>query len=201
MATQAKTVESRVRNGNGGSAIPWIFGGASLVGAVVVFVWGQINPKVDIGNVEGRLNERVVQLEKRMVEATDALKRDVEEVKRLVDLRLTIAEHREFALRKDKDTDRQDQVIGMLAGTRVNRNEYEKESANVSERVTGLRGIVEKLQADVFGSYNVGKQLDNLQAQQVKQAEITAAQVAELRRAIDLRTPAIVAPNATINHN
>jgi hypothetical protein len=58
--------------------------------------------------------------------------------------------------------------------------------------------VVEKVQSDIFGSYNVGKQLDNLQAQQVKQAEITAAQIAELRRSLDMRQPAVVSPTIRV---
>lgn len=133
VASKTTTVEPKVANGNGNGTsqvLPWVFAGVGMVGAIVVFVWGQINPKVDIGNVKTDLSERILQGEQRNHDTDAALKKDIEEVKRLVDSRLTIAEHKEYTLRVDNELKRIDDVVRMLAQTRVHRTEYERERAD-----------------------------------------------------------------------
>jgi len=189
-SSRTKTTESKVANGNGsnGSAtvLPWIVAGIGMLGSIGIFVWGQINPKVDIGNVEARLNDRFVQYEQRALAANESFRRDIDEVKKLVELRLTISEHMEYKFRKDKDTERQDDQIRRLLQTRLSRDEHVKDLMALNERLNAQRDAMNKVQ-DSIGGGGVGKQLDNLQAQLAKQAEITAAQITELRRAIDMR--------------
>jgi chromosome segregation ATPase len=175
-----RTTPMAAKNGNGmAQALPWAIG---MIGATVVFVWGQINPKVDIGNVEERLDKRIAQLELRVKEGDD-------ELKKLISLRLTIDTHSEYSRRVDAELLRHDDAIKMLAQTRVNRDEHLKDLVNMSEHIVANRAAVDRLQENIFGAYNIGKQLDNLQAQQVKQAELMQAQLTELRRLIDMRAP------------
>lgn len=185
------SMSARNGNGNGSSVVPWILAVFGIAGGIVSFVWGQINPKTDIGAVESRLEDQSKQAEQRQRDANAAFDKRIDAINTsITNLLLTLAEYKEFKVRKDNDTIRQDDQIRRLLQTRLNRDEHVKDLTAITDRLNGQRDALSKLQ-DSVGGGGVGKQLDNLQAQLVKQSESTAAQIAELRRALDMRTPTV----------
>jgi hypothetical protein len=78
----ATASENKLANGSGnGSAmvLPWVFAGVGMLGAVVVFVWGQINPKQDIGDIKKEFMDQLSQVDHRSRETDTELKRLLEE--------------------------------------------------------------------------------------------------------------------------
>jgi len=164
MASKPATVrtESKVANGNGNGSsgvVPWIVAGLAIlgmVGGIVVFVWGQINPKQDIGDVKKELEEQISQLDRRSRESDS-------ELKRLIEQRLTVSTHDEYKLRKDEDTKRQDEMLRMLAQSKITKEAESKDIANINERLVGVRSELTELRNNMTGSANVGKVLDHIQ--------------------------------------
>ncbi len=162
-SSRSKPAESKVGNGNGNNGaatvIPWLLAGLGMLGAiggVVGFVWGQINPKQDIGDVKKELVEQINQVDRRSRESDTELKRVIGE-------RLTLSTHDEFVKRKDNDDRRQDESLQMLARTKINKEDEAKDMANINQRLDGIRAELTELRNNVTGSANVGKVLDHIQ--------------------------------------
>ncbi len=175
------------RNGlqtiNSGNVAPWVM----AVLGIAAFVWGQINPKADISQVESRLQEQIKQMEARAQAPGSILKADIDELKRSIDGKIGEREHSEYKTRKDRDTERSDDGIKMLGGIKENKDEHIKDVVQLTERINALRDQYQELNRMFTGSYNVGKQLDNLQ---------TA--VNDLQRQLYAKPPALTAPSVTV---
>ena len=169
-------------NGNGTNsftmALPWLIGAAA---AVFVWVWGQVNPKVDIGASESRTSDQMSRLEMRVDKGAEALQKQIDELKRDMANRLTKEEHLEYTKRKDMDTSREDEMLRTVARTRVHLDEHNKDMMAITERINVLRDQQARFQEQYFGTANIGKVVDHLQA------EID-----------DLRKPVISAPAVTV---
>jgi G3E family GTPase len=175
------------RNGfqgiNSGNVAPWVM----AVLGIAAFVWGQINPKADISQVEMRLQDQIKALETRSQAPGNILKTDIDELKRSIEGKLGEKEHAEYKVRKDRDTERTDDFLKMLAGTKENKDEHVKDMVQATERMNALRDQINETNKMFTGSYNVGKQLDNLQGA-----------VNELQRQLYAKPPILTAPSISV---
>jgi len=145
-------------NSNGSkSTVAW-GAAAAVVVALISLFWSVANPRDDIKQVEARFDAQQTQLENR-IQAT------IREIQQQINARLTTAVHEEFARRVDKHIDAIDSEIKDLQNSRIIRQEYQKDLGVVDQRMIAQRETVRNLQQQFAGSYNVGKQLDNLQDQ------------------------------------
>jgi hypothetical protein len=119
-----------------GAMVPWIAVAVSIAGAF----WQVANPRDDIQRLRSDFQAQV----------NERLTRDV---------------HLEFASRKDKDTDRLQAQVDSIRGDLVSRSEHQQHWNEINDRISALREQVAELRRDFSGSYNVGKQLENLQRQ------------------------------------
>jgi hypothetical protein len=115
---------------------------ASIILALIGLFWSVANPRDDIKQIKQELQAEIDQLSRE---------------------KLTLAEHHEYALRKDKDTDRIDNEINALRAGLVPRSEHEQHWAEQNDRFSTLRDQIVELRKQINGSWDVGKQLDNLQ--------------------------------------
>lgn len=141
-------------NGNGKSSqavLPWIAVALS-VGAAF---WSIANPRDDIKQ------------EHAAIEALRAtFKTDIDALRiRFEDKYLPLSVHAEYSARIDKDTQRLEQLYVLLRADVVPRTEHTQHWAEADKSVSYLRDNVVELRKDISGSYNIGKQLDNLQDQ------------------------------------
>jgi vacuolar-type H+-ATPase subunit I/STV1 len=115
---------------------------ASIILALIGLFWSVANPRDDIKQIKQELQAEI-----------DQLSRD----------KLTLAEHHEYSLRKDKDTDRIEGEISTIRAELVPRAEHEQHWNEQLDRVNVLRDQVSVLLKQINGSWDIGKQLDNLQ--------------------------------------
>jgi len=128
-------------NGNGGGYDKFLPVG-SIILALVGLFWSVANPRDDIKGIKQELQAEI-----------DQLNRD----------KYTVAEHIEYGLRKDKDTDRLEGEINTIRAGLVPREEHEQHWREELDRTNVLRDQVGGLLKEVNGSWDIGKQLDNLQ--------------------------------------
>ena len=133
--------------------LPWVF--AILAG--VGWVWTQFNPRGDIREVETRVMTEL---------SAHQLREDARfvELQHLQDQRLMIVEHLAFKDKVTEDQRRMEEWLRRVSVTSVQKDEALKDNAQMIERVTNVRNELQDLQRQFAGTYNVGKQLDNLQA-------------------------------------
>ncbi len=130
-------------NGNGnGNGYDKLLPLASIILALIGLFWSVANPRDDIKQIKQELQAEI-----------DQLGRD----------KLTLAEHHEYVTRNDKDTDRIDSEISLMRAGVVPRAEHEQHWAEQNERFNTLRDQLGELRKQVNGSWDVGKQLENLQ--------------------------------------
>ncbi len=122
--------ESAKTNGNGGGYDKFLPVG-SIILALVGLFWSVANPRDDIKGIKQELQAEI-----------DQLGRD----------KLTNAEHREYALRKDRDTDRLDGEVNTIRAALVPREEHEQHWREQADRVNVLRDQVSALLKEVNGS-------------------------------------------------
>jgi hypothetical protein len=115
---------------------------ASIILALIGLFWSVANPRDDIKLIKQELQAEI-----------DQLGRD----------KLTLAEHHEYVVRKDRDTDRIEGEITTIQAQLVPRAEHEQHWREQLDRINVLRDQVVGLLKEVNGSWDVGKQLDNLQ--------------------------------------
>jgi hypothetical protein len=132
------TVKTNV-NGNGNGKLLPI---ASIALALIGLFWSIANPRDDIKQIKQELQAELDQLARE---------------------KLPIAEHREYALRNDKDTDRIDGDVNTIRAGLVPRSEHEQHWTEQNDQFSTLRDQIVELRKQVNGSWDVGKQLDNLQ--------------------------------------
>ncbi len=126
-------------NGNGyGKLLPL----AAIILALIGLFWSVANPRDDIKEIKQELQAEI-----------DKLGRD----------KMTLAEQHEYALRKDKDTDRIDGEINSIRAGLVPRSEHEQHWREQLDAINVLRDQVGGLLKEVNGSWDIGKQLENLQ--------------------------------------
>ncbi len=133
--------ETAKTNGNGGGYDKFLPVG-SIILALIGLFWSVANPRDDIKGIKQELQSEINQLS-----------RD----------KYTVAEHVEYALRKDKDTNRLDGEINTIRADMVPRAEHQQHWSEQSDRINVLRDRLDALLKEVNGSWDVGKQLDNLQ--------------------------------------
>jgi DNA repair exonuclease SbcCD ATPase subunit len=130
-------------NGNGNSNVYDKFLPiGSIILALFGLFWSVANPRDDIKQIKQELQAEI-----------DQIGRD----------KVTLAEHREYTVRKDKDTDRIDGEINTIRAGIVRRAEHEQHWAEELERINALRDQIVELRKQFTGSWDIGKQLDNLQ--------------------------------------
>jgi DNA repair exonuclease SbcCD ATPase subunit len=115
---------------------------ASIILALIGLFWSVANPRDDIKEIKQELQAEIDQLGRE---------------------KLTLAEHREYVMRKDKDTDRIDGEISTIRADLVPRAEHEQHWREQLDQLNVLRDQVSGLLKEVNGSWDIGKQLDNLQ--------------------------------------
>ncbi len=115
---------------------------SAIILALIGLFWSVANPRDDIKQIKQELQAEI-----------DQLNRD----------KFTNAEHIEYALRMDKDTDRIDGNINTIRADLVPRAEHEQHWSEQSVRINVLRDQLDALLKEVNGSWDIGKQLDNLQ--------------------------------------
>src|SRR5208282_6024955 len=143
MRCQAKMTESAKTNGNGnGGGYDKFLPVGSIILALVGLFWSVANPRDDIKGIKQELQAEI-----------DQLNRD----------KYTVAEHIEYGLRKDRDTDRLEGEINTIRARLVPREEHEQHWREELDRTNVLRDQVGGLLKEVNGSWDIGKQLDNLQ--------------------------------------
>ena len=99
-------------NGNGGGYDKFLPVG-SIILALVGLFWSVANPRDDIKGIKQELQAEI-----------DQLGRD----------KLTLAEHREYALRKDRDTDRVEGEITAMRAKFVPREELDQHWSDQADR-------------------------------------------------------------------
>jgi hypothetical protein len=114
----------------------------SIILALFGLFWSVANPRDDIKSIKQELQAEI-----------DQLSRD----------KLTLAEHHEYVTRMDKETDRLDGEINTMRVGVVPREEHAQHWKEQDARFDALRDQVTALTKEVNGSWDVGKQLDNLQ--------------------------------------
>jgi uncharacterized protein YhaN len=130
-------------NGNGnGNGYDKLLPIASIILALIGLFWSVANPRDDIKQIKQELQSEIDQLSRE---------------------KLTLAEHHEYVTRKDKDTDRLDGEINTMRAQVVPREEHVQHWKEQDDRFDTLRDQVAALTKEVNGSWDVGKQLDNLQ--------------------------------------
>jgi hypothetical protein len=115
---------------------------ASIILALIGLFWSVANPRDDIKQIKQEFQAEI-----------DQLSRD----------KLTLAEHHEYSLRMDKDTDRIEGEINTIRAGLVPRAEHEQHWREQLDGINVLRDQVGGLVKEVNGSWDIGKQLDNLQ--------------------------------------
>ena len=132
---------------------PW----AIAVLAAIGWIWTQLNPRDDIRQVETRVMSELAGYQSR----EDA--RFVEFQSRQND-RLTTAEYHAFKEKIDDDLKRVEEWLRRISMTVEAKDEHNKDNLQMIERIANMRSELQDLQRQFAGTYNVGKQLDNLQA-------------------------------------
>jgi DNA repair exonuclease SbcCD ATPase subunit len=174
--------------------------------------WSLANPREDIKAIEQRWSTALYNTEQRLgseiVEIKnfkwtmapgidlDRLREDFKDAKNDQKSLLTRDEHKEYVLRKDKDTDYLASQIKDIRGDLISRPEHLQHWKEVDDRISAIRGQLSDLAKDyaskdvvkqstselnermtalsnrltkneeqMFGTYNPGKQLENLQTQ------------------------------------
>jgi hypothetical protein len=130
-------------NGNGnGNGYDKFLPIGSIILALFGLFWSVANPRDDIKSIKQELQAEI-----------DQLSRD----------KLTLAEHHEYVTRMDKETDRLDGEINTMRAGVVPREEHVQHWKEQDDRLDTLRDQITALTKEVNGSWDVGKQLDNLQ--------------------------------------
>jgi hypothetical protein len=138
---EGQMTETVKTNGNG-NGYDKLLPMASIALALIGLFWSVANPRDDIKQIKQELQAEIDQLARE---------------------KLTIAEHREYGLRKEKDFDRIDNDVNTIRAGLVPRAEHEQHWNELSDRFSTLRDQIIELRKQVNGSWDVGKQLDNLQ--------------------------------------
>ena len=141
-------------NGNGnGNGYDKFLPVASIALALIGLFWSVANPRDDIKQIKQELQAALDQVNREKQAQIDQLNRD----------KLSLAEHHEYAMRKDRDTDRIDGEMTLLRAGLVPRDEHEQHWKEQTDRFNALREQVTALTKEVNGSWDVGKQLETLQ--------------------------------------
>lgn len=143
-------------NGNGsGKGLQYVMPGIAIAMSLAAAFWTIANPRDDIKQ------------EHAAIEALRAtFKTDLDAMRiRFEDKYLPLSVHTEYSARIDKDTLRLEQLYIGLRGEVVPRAEHMQHWVEADKSVSYLRENVVELRKDISGSYNIGKQLDNLQDQ------------------------------------
>src|SRR5262249_3890983 len=136
------------------SIVPWVAVILSLFSAF----WSVANPRDDIKALKNEFQGQISELRH---DAGTAY--------------LTIAEFREYMIRKDKDTDRTEVALRSIQSEVVPRPEHQQHWNEQADRIAGLRDQLSDLRKEVQGSWNIGKQLDSLQKQIDERRNMRAA--------------------------
>lgn len=152
MTTPGELQEQRVpaKNGNGnngngngngnGSNWPLVISGIAVVLTLVGQFWALANPRDDLKQLKADLRADI-------------------------DKMLPISVHTEFVIRADRDLKRLETGLIKATDAVVPRVEHEQHWKENDARIVALREQVMELRREFSGSYNIGKQLDNLQDQ------------------------------------
>jgi len=133
--------ETAKTNGNGNGYGKFLPVG-SIILALTGLFWSVANPRDDIKQIKQELQAEI-----------DQLNRD----------RLTLAEQHEYALREDRDTDRVEGELTAMRAKFAPREELDQHWRAQLDWTNVLRDQVSALLKEVNGSWDIGKQLDNLQ--------------------------------------
>lgn len=126
---------------NGSSSTwPLVISGMAVVLTLVGQFWALANPRDDLKQIK-----------------TD--------LKAEIDRMLPTSVHKEFVIRSDRDIIRLDNSLSKVLDGMVPRAEHEQHWKENDSRIVALREQVMEIRREFSGSYNIGKQLDNLQDQ------------------------------------
>ncbi len=101
---------------------PWVIAAFALIG----FFWQQVKPRDDIRQVELRLDEKIM----------SAIG--------MIESKVPRNEHIEYAKRKDLDTSRQEDMLQMLARTKINKEDEIKETNKLRQFLRAIEEVLRR---------------------------------------------------------
>lgn len=180
-ARSSPDMSPRPNGGNGnGSIATWIAVGGAIIG-LTAFIINLVNPRdlaprEDLRALEMRLTERETQDNRRTADAQRELKESIAQIGRNLSNFVSEKEINEFYKRFNEVHADLKSRVDYLQANIVPRSEHDRQwteerervstaVAQITDRISAVRDVVQDLQRQFNGSYNVGKQLENLQGQ------------------------------------
>ena len=166
---QRRVMATNGKNGNWATGLAAVVAGLSFFVSLATAFFQAANPKGDITSIRYEVRDDV----RRSDERYD---RELSVLRTSVDGKLGMDVHKEFATRKDRDTDVLRDEINRIRADQVPRSEHQQHWSEIADRMTAFRtaladarqeqALINSEMRKEFGStFTAGDQMKNLQDQ------------------------------------